>query len=110
MKEMTIRVPEPVKLKINGHIFQLHKSDIEILRMIQDAKRKYEGRDISGIDGALKAADDLQGMIDGILGKGAVRKLSGCDRPGLAFSYRMLTEIAQGAVEACAQALEEAYA
>ena len=68
------------------------------------------GRNISGVDGALEAAGDLQRMIDGILGKGATRKLSGCDRPGLAFSYHMLTEIAQGAVEACAQALEEAYA
>lgn len=45
----------------------------------------------------LEAAGDLQRMIDGILGKGATRKLSGCDRPGLAFSYHMLTEIAQGA-------------
>lgn len=46
MKEMTIRMPEPVKLKINGHIFQLQKSDVEILHMVQDAKRKYEGRNI----------------------------------------------------------------
>ena len=65
---------------------------------------------VEGVEGALEAAGDLQRMIDGILGKGATRKLSGCDRPGLAFSYHMLTEIAQGAVEACAQALVEAYA
>lgn len=109
MKEMTIRMPEPVKLKINGHIFHLQKSDVEILHMVQDAKRKYEGRDISGVDGALEAAGDLQRMIDGILGKGAVKKLTGREQPGLAFSYKMLEEIARGAVEACAQALVETY-
>lgn len=110
MKEMTIRMPEPVKLKINGHIFQLQKSDVEILHMVQDAKRKYEGRNISGVDGALEAArrpaeDDRRHSW-----QGRYPKAERLRQAGLAFSYHMLTEIAQGAVEACAQALEEAYA
>lgn len=109
MKEMTIKQPEAPKIKINGHVFQIRKTDIEILRMVQEAQRKYEGRDISGIDEAVEAASDLVEMLDGILGKGAVKKLTGREQPGLAFSYKMLAEIARGAVEACAQALVETY-
>ena len=72
MKEMTIKQPEAPKIKINGYDFQIRKTDIEILRMVQEAQRKYEGRDISGIDEAVEAARDLVEMIDGILGKGTV--------------------------------------
>ena len=77
MRSLVLEMPEDLKLEINGHIFSVSKSDVDILNKCEELQVKYgdlKKGDIAGVKGAVNA---FIAYIDEILGEGAVLKISG---------------------------------
>ena len=98
MRKMVLEVPEAEKIDINGDIFEIRRSDADILEKCVDLQKKYElltednkdsndnkdnkyGKDNSklsknNIDAVKTAINETIAFIDEILGDGAVLKIS----------------------------------
>ena len=110
MKEITLYRPGPVKIKVDGHVFELKMSDVGIMEVALAMRRKYENEPLDGSEAIVNASQDVAGTIDRILGDGAVKLLADGKPIGLAMMLRWMNTIAYGAVEAYAEELEARYA
>ena len=66
-----------MQIQVNGHVFNINKSDIDILNKCAEFQGKYAGLSKSDIAGIREAANSFISYIDEILGEGAVLKISG---------------------------------
>ena len=110
MKEITLNRPGPVKVKVDGHVFELKMSDVEIMKVALAMHLKYENEPLEGAEAIVNASQDVTGTIDRILGDGAVELLAGGQPVMFVTTLEWMKTIANGAVEACAEELEARYA
>lgn len=110
MKEITLDRPGPVKIKVDGHVFELKMSDVGIMEVALAMRRKYENEPLDGAEAIVSASQDVAGTIDRILGEGAIELLAGGQPVGLTLTLQWMNDIARGAVEAYAEELEARYA
>ena len=76
MRKLTLNLPETEKININGDIFEIHKSDIDILNKSADLQLKYSDLKKEDLYSIQAAVNEIIAFIDEILGGGAVYKIS----------------------------------
>jgi len=76
MRKITLNLPETHSLNINGDIFEIKKSDVEILNKSAELQLKYTDLKKDDVRSIKSAVNETIGFIDEILGEGAVCKIS----------------------------------
>ena len=77
MKNLILDVPGDLQIEINGHIFDVKQSDIDIINKCAEFQGKYADLKKSDIYEIKNAVNSFIAYIDEILGEGAVLKISG---------------------------------
>ena len=77
MKNLILEVPENLQFEINGHIFSVNQSDIDILNKCAEFQGEYAALKKNDIIGIRDAVNSFISYIDEILGEGAALKISG---------------------------------
>ena len=76
MRKIELAIPEIEKIDINGDIFEIRRSDADILDKCADLHKKYERLKKEDVDSVKTAVNKTVSLIDDILGDGAVKKIS----------------------------------
>ena len=77
MKKLKLEVPEVEQIEINGEIFDLHKTDIDILnKSVEFQARTDEIRKKNDTKLATEAVIEMVNFFDEILGIGAAAKIA----------------------------------
>ena len=76
MRKLTLNIPETETIDINGDIFEIHKSDIDILNKSAELQLKYANLKKDDLQAIQSAVNDIVAFIDEILGDGAAVKIS----------------------------------
>lgn len=98
MRELTFNFGNP-QIKINGVVFDLQKSDIEICEMVKAAQRRLQSMDKANSDAVLSACKATAEDIDAILGHGALATLSGGRPVGIMQQIELLIQIASAGTQ-----------
>jgi hypothetical protein len=109
MRELQLRVENP-ELTINGHVFALGLSDLELFMRAQALFQRYEHfADAPRAPGeVLAAAGDVSALLEAALGQGAIGIISGGKPVSLSLAIKWLGSVAREAAEHYAEtALEE---
>ena len=77
MKKLSLEVPETEQIEINGDIFDVKMSDVDIINRCAGLLEKYAGLKKDDIEAIKSAVNETAAFIDSILGEGAVAKISG---------------------------------
>ena len=77
MKNLILDVPDNLQIGINGHIFDVKQSDIDIINKCVEFQGKYAGLQKDDVAEIKNAVNSFIAYIDEILGDGAVLKISG---------------------------------
>lgn len=77
MRSLILEVPEDLRIEINGHIFNVNKSDIDILNKLAEFQSKYADLKKGDFKRIREAVNDVIAYIDEILGESAFMKISG---------------------------------
>ena len=93
MRNLNLEVPENLQIEINNHVFNVNKSDIDILNKCAEFQGKYADLQKSDIAGIIDAANSFISYIDEILGEGAVLKISGGKPVGVSCAVEWLIAI-----------------
>lgn len=93
MRNLTLDMPDDLQIKINGHIFSVSKSDVDILNECAEFQSKYGNLKRDDISGIKDAANAFINYIDEILGDGAVLKISGGKPVSISRAVGWLTAI-----------------
>ena len=76
MRKLILNLPETEKIDINGDIFEIRKSDIDILNKSADLQEKYSNLKKDDLHSIQSAVNEIIAFIDEILGDGAAVKIS----------------------------------
>ena len=76
MRKLTLNVPEREKIEINGEVFEIFMTDIDILNRSAELQLKYNDVKKDDAQSVKSAINDIIALIDGILGDGAGYKIS----------------------------------
>ena len=110
MKKVKLNVPEIEQIEINGEVFDIQKSDIEIMnRGIEFNARAAEVKE-SGDRAAISAAViEMVNFLDEILGKGAVCKIAKGRPVGIKHVLEWLTAVCGAIGDSTAEYIAEKY-
>lgn len=108
MKSLHIEFDQP-QIEINGHVFDLLKSDGDILADAQEIQRRCTALDRNDADAVLAAIKEICGYVDTILGEGAMQIISGGKPVSINKSIEVMLVIAQAAAETYQDYLTEEY-
>ena len=80
MMKLEFIIPELEQIEINGDVFDIHKSDIDILNKGAEISARFSKIDITdtnpkNVELIRGLANEVKAYIDEILGKGAVAKI-----------------------------------
>ena len=76
MRKLILNVPETQEIDINGDIFEIHKSDIDILNKSAELQSKYSDLKKGDVQSIQAAVNEIVMFTDEILGEGAAAKIS----------------------------------
>ena len=76
MRKLTLNLPEAEKIDINGDVFVICRSDIDILNKSADLQLKYSDLKKDDLQSIKAAVNEIIAFIDEILGGGATLKIS----------------------------------
>lgn len=104
MKEISLRHEQP-KIKIDGIVFDLRMSDYEIIQFGEMAIKRFDGYTTRKHSPAEVISDlkYLRGVIDSILGKGAMAKLGKGMPVSIALSIEWIADITTAVSEEYAE-------
>lgn len=116
MKELNFSF-EQKQIKVNGHVFDIQKADIDILQKADELLQKYDEKldkftpdTEEGRKAITAAIFEVRDYIDEMLGDGALHKIAAGKPVGLAQAIRVMQEIAAGVVATYQEDMEEEYA
>jgi hypothetical protein len=116
MKEIKYQFKEN-KIKVNGHVFDVHCGDAEIVTHVEDlrerleaARASYDPKEKGGQEKILGVIHEIMQYTDVVLGEGAMRKISGGKPVNLVDAVFVLSLIAEGVAQASAEKIMEGYA
>jgi len=99
LKKLYLDAPETEQIEINGEIFGVNISDIEIINRCADFAKKYACLQKGDIESIKSAANGIIGLIDDMLGEGAAAKI-GKGRPvNIVTAYSWLMSICKAIYE-----------
>ena len=93
MRKLILNLPETEKIDINGDIFEIRKSDIDILNKSADLQLKYSDLKKDDLKLIQAAVNEIASYIDEILGEGAAVKISKGKPVNAALAIEWLTAI-----------------
>ena len=76
MRKLILNIPETQQIDINGEIFEILKSDVDILNKSADLQLKYTDLNKDDLQSVKTAINETVALIDEILGDGAAFKIS----------------------------------
>jgi hypothetical protein len=110
MKSLQFDLPEYKRIEINGHVFDILMSDIDVLRKADCLKETYQN--LKGEDGPEKIKDAILAIvyfIDEMLGAGAIKTIFKSRPVGLALALDVMTQICQAVVSEYQNDITEKY-
>ena len=108
MKKLTISFEQP-KIEINGYVFDLLKSDGDIMQDAILLKEKYVSLDTKDAKAVVALARESANYIDEILGAGALKKISGGCPVSIMKTIEVMTQIAAAAADSYAEYVSHEY-
>ena len=105
MKKIQFDVPEARKIEINGHVFEILKSDAEVISKAAEWQNRYakltnigstQDKDIQEL---MAAIESVVGYVDEMLGEGATYKITNGTKLGIVNAVNLMSLIAQAVVE-----------
>jgi len=76
MRKLILNLPEIEEIDINGDVFEIRKSDIDILNKSAEMQLKYSDLKKDDLKSIQAAVNEIISYIDEILGEGAAVKIS----------------------------------
>lgn len=108
MKEISYQFQEPMKLKINGKVFTVQADEADIYEHAYAVRKAYEGvTKESATTEIVAAVREVGGIIDLMLGKGAMRKISGGKAVRMADAVAVMNLVLDAVSESYAEKLKE---
>jgi hypothetical protein len=100
MRELTLRVEDP-NIRINGHVFTLRLTDLELFTRVQALYERYEriAAEERDAETVLAAAGEAAALLEEALGSGAVGVIAGGRPVSLALAVEWLGALAKEAAE-----------
>ncbi|MGI6663882.1 MAG: hypothetical protein ACOX3W_00425 [Christensenellaceae bacterium] len=110
MQKLTIQFDQP-QIEINGEVFNLLLSDAEIVTLIMQTLNEYEAFDVesSTTEERLEMCMKANKVIEKIIGKGAVKRMSGGKPVGMVKMLEVLRVILDAANQSYAGYIAEEY-
>lgn len=116
MKELNFDI-EVKKIKINGYVFDILKSDIDVLERADNLLQRYE-KELTNVTSdteegrkkITKAILEARDYIDVMLGEGALHKMANGKPVGLVQAIDIMKEVAAAVVRTYQEDLDEEYA
>jgi len=93
MRKLNLNLPETQEIDINGDIFEIQKSDVDILNKSADMQLRYADLKKDDLQAVKSAINEMIALIDEILGEGAVLKISGGKPVNAALAVEWLSAI-----------------
>jgi hypothetical protein len=93
MRKLILNLPEAEMIDINGDVFEIRKSDIDILNKSADLQLKYSDLKKDDLQSIHTAVNEIISYIDEILGEGAAVKISRGKPVNAALAIEWLTAI-----------------
>lgn len=109
MKKFTFELPEQKQIEINGEMFKVMHTDIQILEYavkIKEAADKLNPNDPKAI---VEVINSAIGYIDDILGEGAMKKITKGRPLGLVQSVELMTEISSAVMSDYSDKVKDKY-
>jgi hypothetical protein len=109
MRKLNLNLPEVQKIEINGDVFEIRKSDVDILNKGADLQLKYMNLKQGDLQAIKNAVNETVALIDEILGEGATVKISGGKPVNAALAVEWLAAICGEAGRINDEYIEELY-
>jgi len=93
MRKLTLKLPETETIDINGDVFEIGKSDIDILNKSAGLQVKYSSLKKDDLQNIQAAVNEIIMFIDEILGEGAAVKISRGKPVNIKLAIEWLTAI-----------------
>ena len=93
MRKLILNLPVIEKIDINGDVFEILKSDIDILNKSAELQFKYSDLKKDDVKSIQAAVNEIAAYIDEILGEGAAYKISRGKPVNAALAVEWLTLI-----------------
>lgn len=108
MKHISLTVDNP-QININGKVFDIMKSDLEIYALGVEIATKFDGFEVANHTPAeiVDALKEITGVIEQILGEGATRKISGGKPVSMKRAMGWIATIAENAAATYADELTD---
>ena len=110
MRKLKLELPEIEQIEINGEVFEIHKTDIDILnKSVEFQARAEEIRNKYDDNLAKEAVIEMVDFFDEILGKGAAAKIAKGRPVGLKHIAEWLTALCSTIGESSAAYISDKY-
>ena len=106
---LELNLPETREIDINGDVFEIQKSDVDILNKSADLQMKYADLSKNDLQSIKNAVNETVALIDEILGNGASLKISKGKPVNAALAVEWLTAICGGISDANDEYINERY-
>ena len=106
---LSLNLPETQEIDINGDIFEIQKSDVDILNKSADLQIKYLSLSKDDLQSVKTAINETVELIDEILGDGAAFKISKGKPVNAALAVEWLTAICGEIGKANDEYIKEKY-
>ena len=110
MKKLELKVPETEQIEINGEVFDILKTDIDILnKSVEFQDRAKEIIEKKNAKLATETVIEMVAFFDEILGKGAAAKIAKGHPIGLKHITEWLTALCSAINESSVEYLSDKY-
>jgi len=93
MRKLTLNLPETETIDINGDIFEIRKSDIDILNKSAELQSRYSDLKKDDLQSIQAAVNETTSFIDEILGNGATAEIGKGKPVSIKLAIEWLTAI-----------------
>lgn len=108
MRKVKIEVEQP-QIEINGIVFDLQKSDSDILEDALALAEKFKGLETADAQTVVAAIHEVRDYVDAMLGKGALKRIVKGRPVSLLKAIEIMTVIAREASASYAAYLKDEY-
>lgn len=116
IRQLTFDLPTRKKLEVNGEVYEILKGDVEIYREVIEVDKLLKSVDMSSPellngehDSVLHTLDILIGGVDGILGKGAMEKITQGATLSLVLCSHVYSEVTAAVLDIYEQDVKDLY-
>jgi len=112
MKKLKFDLPDARQIEINGHVFDIHKADIDVMEKASELRNEYSKLTVDkeiDIDEVIAAVKSIINYIDEMLGDGATLKIMEGKPLGIVKAVELMTMICKAVVEEYNEDMKDKY-